>query len=183
MLRRRLALLPLALLVVASCAGGGSDNKAKATPPPSSTTTSASSSTAAPTTAPTDGPPVVVSPAKRAYITAADAICDTMNQRVAALGAPGDDPTKQAKVTDQTAAIVADTLHKLRALPVPAGQATAVAAIYAKVDRLLTDSAKLSAAIRANDQPTAQSDEAALQTDSAAANAASNTYGLTVCGA
>ena len=182
MLRHRLALFPLALLVVASCAGGGSDNKAKATPP-SSTTTSASSSTAAPTTAPTDGPPVVVSPAKRAYITAADAICDTMNQRVAALGAPGDDQALQAKVTDQTAAIVVDTLHKLRALPVPAGQATAVAAIYAKVDRLLTDSAKLSAAIRANDQPTAQNDEAALQTDSAAANAASNTYGLTVCGA
>ena len=182
MSKRRVALFPLALLVVASCAGGGSAAKAKATSP-SSTTASATSSTVAPTTAPAAGPPVVVSAAKRAYIAAADAICDTMNKRVAALADPGDDPTKQAKVTDQTAVIVADTLRQLRTLPVPPGEATAVAAIYAKVDRLLTDSAKLSAAIRANDQVAAQNDETALQTDSAAANAASNTYGLTVCGA
>jgi hypothetical protein len=103
-----------------------------------------------------------------------------MNARLKSLPNP-QDPIKQADVTDQGAAITAATLRQLRDLPVPVGEAAAVNGIYAKVDKLLDDFAKLSAALRARDPGATQRAASAVDADSAAANAASNAYGLTVC--
>ena len=71
---------------------------------------------------------------KAAYISRANALCRTMNARIAALGDPGSDRLKLAQKTDRAVAITAATLRQLRDLPVPAGQAATLSAIYAKVD-------------------------------------------------
>jgi hypothetical protein len=105
-----------------------------------------------------------------------------MNARTGALANPGSDPAKQADVTDQAAAITSETLGKLRALPVPAGEKAAVQAIYSKVALIVTDAARLSSALRAGNQAAAQRANTTLEADAKAANEVSNAYGLTVCG-
>ena len=77
--------------------------------------------------------------------------------------------------------ITADTLTRLRALPIPTGQAAALKAIYAKVDTVLADVDPLIAALRSG-SPTAETLMNRLDASQNAANAASNAYGLTVCG-
>lgn len=129
---------------------------------------------------PSGSPPP--SPAKAAYISRANAICTVMNHQTGALGDPGNDPQQQATVTSQSAAIASDALRQLRALPAPPGDATALNAIFAKVDVVVADATKLAAALRAGDQSKAQTLEATLQADTRAANDAANAYGLTVCG-
>jgi hypothetical protein len=171
-LRRRVALLTGVLVLGAACSSSGSSTTGAS--PSSTATTAPAPSTSTSTTFP-------ASPRAR-YLAAGNAICDTMNQRVGTLPAPGNDRVKAAKNAADTAAIVADALRKLRALPVPPGEQAAVRSIYAKVDRVLHDSSRLATAIRANDQTAAKAAETDLQADSLAANAASNAYGLTVCG-
>ncbi len=152
----RLALTLVALLAFAACSGD-----AKSASPSTSTAP-------APST-------------KTAYVKAANAICTTISTRVAALGNPTDS-SQAADVNDEAAAITADGLRKLRALPVPSGDAAALAAVYAKVDAFLQDAPAISTRLRAGDQPGAATAERKLEADISVANAAATVYGLTVCG-
>lgn len=164
----RLTRKTCARLLVLACVGGalagcgGGSNKPAPSADPSSTT--------------------VASTTKAQFIVRANAICRTMNARIAAIGDAGNDPIKIADESDQTAVITAAALRRLRALPAPPGDAAELNAIYAKVDKILTDAAKLSTALRAQDRLAAQLAANQLSADSDAANNASNAYGLTVCG-
>jgi hypothetical protein len=123
-----------------------------------------------------------VSAAKAAYIAKANAICQTMVDKTSALPDPGTDPVAKANVDQQGSAITATALRQLRALPTPPGDAAKIRAIYAKIDVLLSDVSAEIAALRAGNQAQAQTLEARINDDTAASNAASNAYGLTVCG-
>lgn len=105
-----------------------------------------------------------------------------MNDGVSALPDPGTSAAQQAEVTDRTADIIAATLVKLRRLPIPAGESVALRRIYAKVDLLRAAMPRLSAALRSGNRVVVRRAEAALEAVGNAANAASNRYGLTVCG-
>jgi hypothetical protein len=162
----RFALVVLGVVAVSSCDGGSSK--------------SAASSQATTTTRPTTSTSVVMT--KASYVARANAICKTMNTQIAALGSPPSDPMAQAELNDKAITITTETLRKLRALPVPPGDAAALVAVYAKVDVVLADASRLSNALRSNDHVAAQRGQTKLAADSDAANAASNAYGLTVCG-
>lgn len=153
---RSAASVVVCMVAVASCGGGGSSS--------ATTTTSAPSIT------------------KADYIAQANALCQTMNDDVKAVPAPGSDPIKTADSLDQVVEIVTNTLAKLRALPTPAGDGTVLLAIFTKVELLLTDYRNLSAELRAGNLPAATQLDATSKTDQKAANDASNAYGLTVCG-
>jgi hypothetical protein len=101
---------------------------------------------------------------------------------VAKLANQGASAKNEAAVTDQAAKILAETLAKLRRLPMPRGDETALRAIYAKIDVILADAPKLTAALRADDQAAGQHIQVKLQQDSKAANDLSKAYGLTICG-
>jgi len=146
------------------------------TPTPGPTpSTAAPSPGAAPT-------PATGSAAKSRYVAQANALCQTMNTKVSAVPDPGSDPTAMATALSQVEWITAATVVKLRALPPAPGDAATVAAIYAKVDVFLADMTAEINALRAGNQSLAQSLDTKLNTDGDAANAASNAYGLTVCG-
>lgn len=119
---------------------------------------------------------------KAAYVAKANAICTTMNNRVKALGNPGNDPKRFATLIDQSAAIIRQTLVRLRALPVPPGERAKLAAVYATVDKVLADTPAYSGALRGTSQQAATDAGSKLQAEQNAANAASIRYGLTVCG-
>lgn len=105
-----------------------------------------------------------------------------MNEQLATVPDPGNDPAAAADASDRAVAITSPTLQQLRALAPPPGDAQTLAAIYQKVDALIADYAAFSAAVRAGDMQTAQTAGSKIDTDARAANAASNAYGLTVCG-
>jgi hypothetical protein len=159
----RIALISLAIVLAASCGGSSSP---KATDP---ATTAPATSTSAPK-------------ARAAYLAAGNALCKTMNARVARLANQGASAKNEAAVTDQATKILAETLAKLRKLPMPRGDETKLRAIYAKIDVILADAPKLSAALRADDQAAGQRIQVKLQQDSKVANDLSNAYGLTICG-
>ena len=140
---------------------------------------SACSSGSSKSTPPTTTVPGVT---KASYVIQANALCTTMNRRVAALGKPGRDPVRVAALIDQVSAIVRPTLAKLRALPVPAGEGPKLATVYATVDKALADSAAFSAAMRGTNRQVAIAAGKKLDAAQARANAASIKYGLTVCG-
>ena len=157
----RRTLIPLAMLLAAAC--GSSAKSSDSTP----STTKPSATT--------------VPKGRAAYLAAGNALCKTMNAKVAALPDPGSSASKEAAVNDQAAKIVADTLAKLRKLPIPPGDEATVRAIYTKVDVIIADAPSLSAALRADDQAAGQRAQVKLQKDTDAANAASTAYGLKVC--
>ena len=158
----RLMLIAPAIVLAAAC---GSSAKSSGSSP----TTTLSSSTTVPKE-------------RAAYLAAGNALCTTMNAKVAKLANPGSSAAKEAAVTDQAAKIFADTFNKVRKLPTPPGDEATVRALYAKIDAMLADAPSLSAALRANDQAAGQRAQVQLQKDTELANAASNAYGLTVCG-
>ncbi len=119
---------------------------------------------------------------KASYLAKANAICTTMNNRVKAFGNPGNDPKQLATLIDRSAAIIRQTLARLRALPVPPGEGAKVAAVYATVDTVLADTPAYTAALRGTSHQAATVAGRKLQAEQNAANAASITYGLTVCG-
>jgi hypothetical protein len=119
---------------------------------------------------------------KAAYIAKANAICATMNARTRALGRPGPDVATAIRVGDESAAIAAQALRRLRALPAPPADAAALERIYSKVDAVIADYPRVSAALRTGRRAAIVSAATQLGTDGRAANAASNSYGLTVCG-
>ncbi len=162
---RRWALIPLAIVAIAACTSSSKPSAPSSTtqPPPSSTGSSVPST-------------------KDAYVTAANAICRSMNTRVTALGAPPSDPKQEAEFNDQTGLITADGLRQLRELHPPAGDAATVAAIYTKVDVVLRDGERVSAQLRTGDQAGVQAAQTQLESDLQAANDAALAYGLTICG-
>ena len=153
----------IAAVLIASCSSGSSTSK------PSNTQPQQTSSSLRPLS-------------KASYIAAANALCQTMNTRVAALGDPGSDLTKLADTADKTAAIIAETLQKLRALSMPQGESAALNAIYAQAAGLGADYSELSSAIHSRDESAYRAAVAKINADQKAANTASNDYGLTVCG-
>ena len=144
----------IAALLLAACGGGGNG----ASPTPTTTIT------------------------KSDFVAQANAVCQVMNDKIKAMTVPKNDALKSAAYFDESAAVVQDTLDHLRALPVPAGDDTTVQSIYSKVDALLVDVAKFSAALRAGDKPAVDALAVTVKADQTAANEASNAYGLTVCG-
>jgi hypothetical protein len=104
-----------------------------------------------------------------------------MTTRIGALGDPGFDPAKVADVDAKGAAIMTETLQKLRALPVPSGDSEAASAIYAKLDVLAADISQLSTATRSGDKAAAQQASDTVKADVTTANTASKAYGLTAC--
>jgi hypothetical protein len=168
---RSCSLVVAGALLLVAC-GGGDDAADSTTTSTTASTTTASSST-------TTVPAVV----KADFLADANAICQDMNDAVGALPDPGSDPVAYADLVDDASGIISDTLASLRELPPPEGDASTVESIWAKVDVLLADYANLSAALRGGEA--AQVDELSKAADAsqAAANDASNAYGLTVCGA
>ncbi len=158
----RITLISLAIVLAASCGSSSPKAAGPATTAPSSTTT--------------------VPKARAAYLAAGNALCRTMNARVAKLANRGTSAKNEAAVTDQAARILAETLAKLRKLPMPRGDEAALRAIYAKIDVILADAPKLTAALRAEDQAAGQHIQVKLQQDSKAANDLSKAYGLSICG-
>jgi hypothetical protein len=121
-------------------------------------------------------------PAARAtYLATANALCRTMKARISALGDPGLDPTRVADVDANGAAIMAETLRKLHALPVPSGDSATASAIYAKMDSLAADISQLSTATRSGDKAASQQASATVKADVGTANSAAKAYGLTAC--
>jgi len=152
----RFLLVLVALLATASCSSG---------------TTSSGSSTSG----------AVAPLTKVAYIAKANAICATMNARTKALGRPGRDVAQAIRASEESRAIAAQALRQLRALPAPPADAAALERIYSKVDALIADYPRLSAALRTGRRAAIVSAATQFATDGQAANAASKSYGLTVC--
>lgn len=121
-------------------------------------------------------------PTKAEYLTKANAICRAMNTQLAQIPPPGNDPVQAASSADRAIAITKPVLRALRALAAPTGDAQALAAIYQKVDVLVADYAAFSGAAHAGNLPALGPAGAQIDADSRVANAASNAYGMTVCG-
>lgn len=143
-----------------------------------STTTEASTTTSSTTTSPT-----IQIVSKEAYVADANAVCQVMNDEIAALPDPGSDLLAYADVLDQAVIIVSDALGELRALTPPIGDEDAVEAIWAKVDVLVEEYTQLSVAIRNDETALVSALDQTAQASQTAANEASIAYGLTVCGA
>ena len=176
MTRRILFAIFAGSLALSACGGSKGQSAAGviATTPSTAVTTTSSQ----PTTTTTTAAKVLT---QAAYMQQANAICQVMNDKVTALGDPGEDVAKTIDLLGQMRAITSDTLVKLRALPIPTGQQAALKAIYAKVDNVLADVDPMIAALRSA-SPTTDTLMNRLDADQNAANAASNAYGLTVCG-
>ena len=159
------SLVCLALVLVGACGSGGSSKPAAPTTTPSTTTATK-----------------IRKITKTAYIARANAICTTMNRRTDAVRDPGNDPEKVAASLAQIRTIIGNALVKLRALPEPQGDEARLAAVYAKVDALRAGMQSYIDAVHAHDAPAAATAGKRLDTLGNAANAASNQYGLTVCG-
>ena len=182
MTRRILFVAFAGCLALSACGGSKGQSVAgviATTPSTAATTTSSqpTTTTLPPTTATTAAKALT----RAAYVQQANAICQVRNDKVAALGDPGEDVAKTIDMLGQMRAITSDTLVKLRALPIPTGQQAALKAIYAKVDNVLADVDPMIAALRSA-SPTTDTLMNRLDADQNAANAASNAYGLTVCG-
>jgi hypothetical protein len=106
-----------------------------------------------------------------------------MNSRLAQVANPGNDQYRIASATDRRAAIIRAALDQLRALPAPTGDVAALKDIYGKIDKVLDDAAKFSAAFRTEDQGAMQKASSRLAAHAEDANAASKTYGETACAA
>ena len=119
---------------------------------------------------------------KAEFVDRANAICQTMNDRIKALPAPGSDLRKVADQYTQAGQIVAETLQQLRSLPQPADDQTTLNANYEKVDALLADYEPFINALRDGDRSAAKSLQTKLIAEQTEANDAFNAYGLTVCG-
>jgi hypothetical protein len=120
---------------------------------------------------------------KTEFVARANAICRAMNAQAKTVPNPGNDPNKLAAASDRVAAITATALRKIRALPQPPNDAATLDAIYSKLDAILVQWGTLAAAARAGNKAAAQRSGAKLSVLVNQANAASNAYGLTVCGA
>ena len=129
-------------------------------------------------TSTTSAPPVV----KAEYVDEANAICKTMNDAVAALPDPSGDPKKLADVLDAGIPIISEALGTLRALPPPPGDEAELEAIWSKVDVMLDSYRQLAVAIRNDETDRLPELGSVADASQAAANDASNGYGLTVCG-
>ena len=105
-----------------------------------------------------------------------------MNNRVRALGNPGQDRFRLATTIDKDSVIIRQTLARLKALPTPPGESAKIAAVYAIVEKVLADAPAYSAALRGTSQQAANAAGTKLQAEQNAANASSIKYGLTVCG-
>ena len=119
---------------------------------------------------------------KAAYLAQGNTICKTMNQRIAALGDPPDDPVDIAARFEQIHVIIGEALVELRLVPVPPGEEAKIAAVYATVDKVQKDAPAYSAALRAGNQQAAAAARKKVAADQARANAAAVGYGLTACG-
>lgn len=159
-------------LLLTGCGGGSRVARS------STTTSSAPTTTSSTSTSTTSAPPVV----KAEYVDEANAICKTMNDAVAALPDPSGDPKKLADVLDAGIPIISEALGTLRALPPPPGDEAELEAIWSKVDVMLDSYRQLAVAIRNDETDRLPELGSVADASQAAANDASNGYGLTVCG-
>jgi hypothetical protein len=102
-----------------------------------------------------------------------------MLNKISALGSGGSDPAPDW--IDHGAAVQAQALHDLRALPPPPTDVPKLREIYAKDDAVLASLARWSKALRAGDDRAAKRALTRLNTDGDASDAASLAFGLTEC--
>jgi hypothetical protein len=105
-----------------------------------------------------------------------------MNQRIAALGVPQDDPIAIASHVEQVHVIIGEALTSLRLVAVPPGEEAEIAAVYATFAKVLKDAPAYPAALRARNQQAAEAARKQLAADRAQAKAAAIRYGMTACG-
>ncbi len=105
-----------------------------------------------------------------------------MNDQIRALPTGPSDASTIAHAADRAAAITGAALQSLRGLPMPSGDAQTLRMIYAKVDRVIADENQLSAELLAGNASGAKTVVARLRADTQTANAATNAYGMKVCG-
>jgi hypothetical protein len=115
----------------------------------------------------------------------ANHICQQMQDRMAKITTPGPEPTPSDVIQsiDSRATITADSLDRLRSLPMPAGDELKLRAIYTDVATVLRDYTLTSGAVRIGLRSNAMAAATKGDEDAAKANAASAAYGLTACAA
>jgi hypothetical protein len=121
-------------------------------------------------------------PSKDAYITKADAICKTANQRETESGVPAggleiEDPRVQRSMVAGLRATLAD----LQELDVPEGDEARVSKVISSLERVLTARDDQFRAKRASDGPAQTEAEQTFFTASQDLGAVAGSYGLTHC--
>ena len=126
--------------------------------------------------------------AREDYARQANAICQTMNEKVAALPAPDiNNLSAVADYNDKSEAINSDGMKQLRALPPPPGDEATIDNIYTKVEDALALSRRYTEALRSGiaDAEAARAANALIIESNKLigdANSAAIAYGLVVCG-
>jgi hypothetical protein len=105
-----------------------------------------------------------------------------MNQQSAAAVDPSQPVQTNPVALEALAAISAQAVTKLRALPMPPGDRPRLTAVYAQVDRLIALLRSEAQAFRAGKSATAREILAKVNAAGRTANSLSNAYGLTTCG-
>ena len=112
-------------------------------------------------------------PTKAAYITEADAVCQSDQAKFEEIAADLPDDIEadesQAAISDEIVPLYHDQIEKLRAITPPEGDEDATAAIYDAVDDSLS---------KLEEDPSALADSSTFDE----ANTLATDYGLTVCG-
>ena len=129
-----------------------------------------------------------LSTAKEDYARQANAICQTILEKVAALPAPvSNDPSALADYSEKNVAIQSDGIKQLRALPPPPGDEATVDNFHAKLESGLAFARRYIEALRsgvADAEAARAANTLAIESNNkiAEANAAAIAYGLVVCG-
>jgi hypothetical protein len=161
------ALVVLSALVLGACSSDPSSSSA--------TAATAAPTTGAPTTTTT---PAVI---KADYVQQANALCAEMNQKVKALPLYSTDAAVVAGEMEKGIAIVRDTLARLRALPMPAGDEATLEAYHAAIEANAAKADEVVAALRSGDGSRMAAADDALQADTKKVNAMATAYGETEC--
>jgi len=124
-------------------------------------------------------------PTQAAYDKQANALCQTYNAKLKAMGATITSASSKQQVASELAKAV--TLAKqgsaqLKALAKPAGQSAGLDKVYADQDAQVSQIQAFASALQANDSAKAQSIENALNAGNGRLNQEFDALGLTACG-
>ncbi len=164
-IRPRAAIAAATLAAIALVGGCSSSKDASST---TTTAPSATSTTAGTTT-------------KAEFVTAANAICVKAGTQ-AAKDQSGESSATAAATMNEEITLLADMVNQIKALPQPAG-ADAPTEVYSTMATLQAGLASFAQAAESGDKTAGGAEEAQVESQSAAAFAAFNAYGLTACAA
>jgi hypothetical protein len=188
---RRAAWLVVAFMGLPACTGGGTATStssltaaptaAQATPSVSAPASPASSASTASSPSRTDGTAAAATRAD--YLAKAKPICDKATSIIDALPEPGNNIGVKLKILDQRAAVLTETLDKLRGLTPTVKDTASVSFIVEHLTAVRDDTSGQAAALRAGDTVKAGQLEARFDGDENIAKNAANDFGLGDCGA